>query len=328
MIRVGRYLLSESVEKILYDVKSSLTNGKLKDITRKSGEICITCPCHDSGKEATASCYVTEDGVFHCFACGAKGNFSKLIGECFDADANFGKKWLVQNYIGDVLIEHSENIFPEDFLQESEEKSYLDESCLDEFDEWHEYLERRHLSKDVCKRFKVRYDRKTSSIVFPVWNEHNKLCFLTRRSVLNKRFNIPSSVEKPIYLLNFVIKSKVNYSIICESQINALYCQSLGLSAVATFGCNFTDKQLNILKKSGIRYFIIGYDGDEAGRESAKKLSRELSRYGIFVDILHLPDGKDLNDLSLDEIKYLLKNINTSYEELKELYESKIKNID
>ena len=310
MIRVGNYTIDESVQNILYRVKSELTNGKLKTIRRRGGQVVITCPFHDRGQESDASCYINDEGIFNCFACHESGRFSKLIGACFDADEKYGRNWLLSHYVGNQIIyDDADKPFNMTFTK-NQKREYLDESILDNYEDWHPYLEKRHLSKDICKLFKVKYDPETKMIVFPVYDEHNKLYMLTRRSVESKQFLIDKNKEKPVYLLNYIIRKGITEVTVCESQINALTCYSFGYPAVAMFGTG-TDHQYKILNRSGIRHYYLAFDGDEAGRKATRKFI-ENCRKDVLIDVLEIPEGKDVNDLTEDE--FIKLKITNSFE--------------
>ena len=302
MLKVDNYTIDASIESILYKVKSELTNGKLKSIQRRGGQVKITCPFHDNGHEGDASCFINDDGIFNCFACHESGKLPKLIGGCFDEDEQFGKKWLLTNYVGDVIIEQEKSFLPDDLFQTKEQKE-LDETLLDKFEDWHPYLAKRHLSPQICKLFKVKYDKEKEMIVFPVWDEHNRLVMLTRRSVNNKTFLIDKDVEKPVYLLNFIINSGITEVTICESQINALTCLTYGYPAVALFGTG-TKYQYDILNRSGIRHYYLAFDGDDAGMKGTLRFLKNI-RDDVFIDIIMIPKGKDVNDLTQDEFDNL-----------------------
>ncbi len=298
MIKVGNYTIEESVYNILLKVKRELTNGKLSKIEKKAGQVVISCPYHS---ESIPSCYVNEDGIWHCFSCQESGKLPKLIGECFDADEKYGKQWLVSNYVGDVLVEHKENLF-DDNLFEDKKEEFLDESILDKYEDWHPYLDKRHLDKDICRLFKVKYDAEKEMIVFPVWDEHNRLYMLTRRSVNDKTFHIDYNKEKPVYLLNYIIKKGIPEVTVCESQINALTCYGFGYPAIAMFGTG-TDYQYKILNKSGIRFYHLAFDGDDAGRKATKKFIDNITN--AFIDVIMIPEHKDVNDLTQEEFDNL-----------------------
>lgn len=302
MIKVGNYTIDVPVYSILLKVRSELLTGKLKDIEKRGKQVRITCPCHDNGHESTPSCFVNDEGIWNCFACHESGKLPKLIGHCFDEDEEFGKKWLIDTYVGDCIVEHETNVLPDDLFEDKKTKT-LDESILDTYEDWHPYLEKRHLTKDICKLFKVKYDKEKEMIVFPVWDEHNKLVMLTRRSVNNKTFLIDKDVEKPVYLLNYIIKKNITEATICESQINALTCYTYGYPAVALFGTG-TKYQYNILNKSGIRHYYLAFDGDDAGRKGIKRFLDNI-RKDVFIDVILLPKGKDVNDLTQEEFDSL-----------------------
>lgn len=311
MIRVGKYNLSESVYDILLRVKSELINGKLRQIQKRGNQIRITCPCHADGQEDTGSCFVDCDtGMWHCFACHESGNFSKLVGECFDADESFGKKWLITNYVGDSIIEvdNHQDFFLDVFYEKKTE--YLDESILDSYEDWHPYLAKRHLSKEVCEKFKVKYDKDSQMIVFPVYDTHNKLYMLTKRSVNSKKFLIDKDKEKPVYLLNTIIRENRTSVVVAESQINALTLWTWDMPAIAMFGTG-TNYQFKLLNKSGIRHFTLAFDGDEAGKRATKKFI-DKCRKDVLISVVCIPQGKDVNDLTEEEYKNL--KVLTSHE--------------
>lgn len=117
-------------------------------------------------------------------------------------------------------------------------------------------------------------------------------------------FIIDSNKEKPIYLLNYIKEKHLKEMTICESQINALTCWSWGIPAVATFGCNVTPKQIDIINKSGLNHIYICFDGDSAGKKGTAKLISNLKK-SIFVDVIVMPNGKDVNDLTETEFNSL-----------------------
>lgn len=88
---------------------------------------------------------------------------------------------------------------------------------LNQYDYYHPYMFERHLSKEVIDRFRIGYDKRIQAITFPVYDEKGKLVMVTKRSVLSKRFYIPSGVDKPVYLLNEAIKNNLTTVYVTES---------------------------------------------------------------------------------------------------------------
>lgn len=324
---ISNHIIDAPMVDIIKQIKEELSNGKLRDIQLKGDEVRVTCPHHKDGMEQRPSCGVycgdspdIEYGAFHCFTCGFSGPLQRFVSECFDKPAEFGRSWLLERF-GDTFVEREVSLTPIELTKhKTTNTDYLDESLLDSFQSYHPYMTARKLSRNVCEQYKVKYDPHTESIVFPVWDDYGKLYMLTRRSVRDKTFIIDVNKEKPVYLLNFIKNKDIPYTIICESQINALTCLSYGLSAVATFGCSITQKQFESLNKSNIRHYILAFDGDEAGDRGVERFLKNI-RKDVFVDIIKMPRGKDVNDLDKDSFIKLLEQAGLDYNTLKEIYE-------
>lgn len=61
---------------------------------------------------------------------------------------------------------------------------------------------------------------------------------------------------------------------------------------------------MEILNKSLIRHYILAFDGDDAGDRAIARFKNKI-RKDVFVDVMKIPRGKDLNDLSKEEIENL-----------------------
>lgn len=227
-LQINKYIIDTPLLTIVHKIKSELHNGKLRIIQDKGDNIRVTCPDgeHKNGLEEHSSCgiYCGSDsdlyGTYHCFACGSKGSFAKFVGLCFDKDEEFGKEWLIERF-GNSLVERTLYIPPIE-LNNKKDSEVIDESILNTYHNWHPYMEKRHLKREVCELFKVKYDESSRSIVFPVYNEFNKLTLLTKRSVVSKFFSIDAAKEKPVYLYYYIKQNDIKEVTVCESQINTL----------------------------------------------------------------------------------------------------------
>ena len=54
--------------------------------------------------------------------------------------------------------------------------------------------------------------------------------------------------------------------------------------------------QYDILKRSGIRNYILCFDGDDAGRKGIKRFIDNMPN-DVIISIKQIPEGKDVNDL-------------------------------
>lgn len=303
---IANKMIITPMSAILRCLQSELTNGKLKDIGQQHGQnIPVTCPYHKDGKEAHPSCNVFADrndpetmyGTVHCFSCGYKASLPQFINDCFDETGSFGEEWLLQRC--ETAFVSEVKFLPEIDLSSSTKKKYMDESQLERFNYYHVYTDKRKLSKEIVDLFEVGYDPLSDMITFPVRDEKGGLCFVTKRSVEGKRFEIPKDVQKPVYLLYYIIKHGIDRVAVCESQINALYSWSCGVPAIALFGTG-TSYQYELLKKSGIRIFDLYFDGDFAGQKGAYRFKKAMGK-DVLINHHILPAGKDINDLSKEE---------------------------
>lgn len=299
----------------------------LKDIVKRGQNFTVTCPYHGDHSEKKPACTVFGEttgtfnkGDFHCLVCGESGNIVKFTSTCLNVSPKHASEWLLEGFRG-VFMEHTIDL-PSINLNRSVITSnalFLNENILEGLQEYHPYMTQRKLSPEVCKTFKVKYDPKTQSIVFPVYDDVGRLYMLTRRSVVNKSFYIDEGKEKPVYLLHHIREHHIPYAVVCESQINTLTLLSQGVSAIGLFGANFSNNQMELLNKSGIRHYILAFDGDRAGDIATKKFLKHI-RKDVFVDILRVPRGKDINDLSPEEIKKLFVDAKLDYDNLRRIY--------
>lgn len=305
---LGNYVVSTPLYDILVDLKKELTNGKLAVIQKKGSYISVTCPFHSDGMEKHPSCGIyigdtdADYGAFNCFTCGTKGSFVYFLSGCMDCSKEYAEKWLISKY-GEQIRTTVLNLEPIELVK-PKKAEYLNENILESYQSYHPYMDKRKLSRKVCEKFKIKYDPKSECLVFPVWDEQNRLCMLTRRSVKNKMFYIDKDKEKPVYLMNFIKDNNIQEVTVCESQINALSLWSWNIPAVATFGCNITQKQMDIFNRSNIKHVFLCFDGDEAGHKGTKKFIENI-RPDILVDVIEMSSGKDVNDLTEEEFNKL-----------------------
>ena len=302
---IDNYIIDAPIMEILTECKKELTNGKLRVIKDNGTWVSITCPFHSGGMEKENSCGVVSDphskveyGTFNCFACKESGKLYHLIAGCFDESDDFGKKWLINKFgkrFSEVALKLEKIELPK-----PEVINYLDERILDTFQSYHPYMTKRKLTPEVISKFKIKYDPHNQCLIFPVWDECDRLLFLTSRNVNYKFYQVPEDVDKPIYLLNFILRENIKEVVVVESQINCLTCWSYGIPAIALFGSTLTTYQRDILKKSGIRHYILALDGDDAGKKGVERFKSMIGK-DVFVDVMQLPPTKDVNDLTYDE---------------------------
>lgn len=297
----------------LKHIRGEITNGKLGYIREIGDSISVPCPFHKNGLEKHNSCTIycgsgdLPAGSFHCFTCSESGSFPKFVGACFDEDTSFGEEWLLENYSYNLIKKDID--LPIIDLDQKQEKKYLDDSILEQFSDYHPYMNKRKLTNDIIEKFEIKYDPLSKSIVFPVRDINGKISFLTRRSIEGRKFFIDRGADKSIiYLLYNIIKENIKTVVVCEGQINALTSWLYGYPAIALLGAGTTKDQIDVLNSTTIKHYILMYDGDQAGRKGASRFKKFIKK-DVFVDDIIMPEGKDINDLNKEEFEELLKGI-------------------
>ncbi|MGN1153241.1 MAG: toprim domain-containing protein [Candidatus Gastranaerophilaceae bacterium] len=303
-------VITADIPDILNEVKTECNGRYLKYVGKVRGQnVKITCPYHKDGQESHPSCNVFADrndkdtryGQVHCFTCGITVPLYSLVGHCLDEDSDYGKQWLLDRF-GDTFINSFQYLEPIE-LDKKPEKAFLDESVLDKYNLYHPYLESRGISFEVMRRFKIGFDTTTNSVTFPVWDDKGRLVMITSRNVSTKQFYIPEDMQKPIYLLNFIKKENITTVYVVESQINALTLWSWGYPAIALIGTG-SSYQYKILKNSGIRNYILCFDGDNAGDKGIERFKKNMPK-DVFISTKLIPRGTDVNNLTKEEFDKL-----------------------
>ncbi len=316
-LKVKNKLIIAPIDVILKQIRTELGDGRLRNILddKKGRNVICTCPSHKDGFERNPSMSVFSDindpdveyGKCHCFTCGYTASLPQMIADVFNESLDFGEEWLIERF-GDVFVQELEYLPPIELNKQLITPDILAEESLIQFDYYHPYMWYRKLSKEIVDKYRVGYDQNRQAITFPVYDEKHRLVMVTARSVLSKMFYIPEDTEKPVYLLFDALENNANTLFLMESQINCLYFKSLfpHLYVGGLFGTG-SKTQLDTLKKCGIRNYVLLFDGDSAGRKGAARFKNVLGN-NVFITDIQVPWGKDINDLSKEEILTLFTN--------------------
>lgn len=317
--------LYQLVVQLRNDIYEKTERALFKDIIKKSnGQVSVTCPIHKRGMENKPSCFISENGLVHCFSCNYSGTIYSMISELlfnkrdggikgkeyllkkysFSLDANFLKKC-------DVLIEKINNC-KKDWKNEVKiinEKRIVSNEELDKYAYIHPYMYKRHMTDEIIEKFDIGFDnnyfymgKKIATITFPVKDLEGDVITIIRRAINFKRFFIEKFIEKPVYGIYEINKTKEQDIYITESIFNCLTLWTWGYQAVALIGLG-NNKQIDILNKLENRLFYICMDGDDAGRNAALKIKQKLKNK--FIYNIDMYEGKDINDLSKGQFERL-----------------------
>jgi DNA primase len=236
-----------------------------------------------------------QEGAFHCFSCGFKGNVFKFF--------NVDKNWQ------DVRVSKLRNKIAG--IKAASVGLKLPPGAVPY---------NRHF-RDIDKRTLAKYGAFTQDkdfngrIVFPLPDITGKIrAFIGRYTDSNahpKYMIKPSGAELPLFP---AIVSPIKGSIILvEGIFDALNLIDKGLNnAVAVLGANNLQLEvLKALKLQGVHTIYTMFDEDDAGRKASLTAQRLLEEEFIISEDtrLELPDGLDPGDLSAMDIKHIKENL-------------------
>lgn len=307
---INNRVITGDLQSILLKLRLDSHNPNLfRDMQVVGNNIRVTCPKHKDGLENHPSCNIfanhkdpkVEFGLTNCFTCGYTVRLPVLVRDCLNVDDSTAKQWLIDNF-SDVFVEKLD--LPEEINLKSNYNVIQKKKDLVLNYEYHPYLAKRHINEETAAKFGIYYEAESNCIVFPVWDIHNNLVMNTKRNVNFKQFYLEKNVQKPIYLLNFLMMEGQTTAYIAESQFNALTLQQWGYPGVAMLGGGCKE-QYEILKKSGIRNYVLCFDGDMAGDADINRFIENMPM-DVIISIKKMPrDGRDVNDLTKEEFDKL-----------------------
>ncbi len=272
--------------------------------------------------------------VYHCWLCGG-GSLLSLAMSFTGMDEESATEWIHQFAVGDIRTESefADEMFR--MLDEYEERKgdrmpYFNVHVLAQFhnegeeNELYEWCEAEGISDEVAVEHQLGYsdyhkklapvrngekiddDYFGPCVVFPHFCEGRLVGWQHRW--LNHGLDTPKWLPKytntsdfpkarTLYNYDHAMKSTAKGVIVVESVPTVLFLESMGLSAIATFGSGVKEAQLRMMRwfEGGV---IVAPDNDAPGQKFAKAIRDYLERF-IDVTVLEpvtLSEGADLRD--------------------------------
>jgi DNA primase len=152
-----------------------------------------------------------------------------------------------------------------------------------------EYLASRGITEETARMFRLGFVRLPETGHEPYIGKL-AIPYLTPSGVMSR-----PGASTHIYNVK-ALSSDSDVLVICEGEIDTVIATQVGFSAVGLPGANnwkpFYSRVLADWEK-----IMLFCDGDNAGREMAKNISRELDN----VFPVFMPEGSDVNDVYLAE---------------------------
>lgn len=270
------------------------------------GWVGISCPfCFDTSTHL--GIHKTK-GSFSCWICGKKGSFFQLIRK-IDKCSYIEAKKIFNEYSQGITLSYEEDTYEID-----KEMKWPKELTKDFPPIVYQYFKKRRLNFNIIKE---KYDLYWGGysgyfkymVVTPI-KINSKVVNLVGRDVtlknkLKYKNNPNSESIIPIKNLLYNIDSIKDIILIVEGIFDVF---RIGEGAVATFGTEFTENQLELLVKHSIKKAYIMFDSEEAAIKKAYKLGNKLSIIVPYIEVIELDIGDPCN-MSQREINKLKEEI-------------------
>jgi DNA primase len=188
---------------------------------------------------------------------------------------------------------------------------------LKDIDHAHPYVRQRGLKEETARTFGVGFfpgrGGMSGRVVIPISNERGELVAYAGRSIdgSEPKYKLPSGFKKSDVLFNL---HRVEHAreagqgsdlvIVVEGFFDCMKVHQAGFpNVVALMGSSMSDAQQKLL--AAFKQVMLFLDGDEAGKAAAHAIGERLMSRS-FVKLIHLPDGKQPDQLSSNEIKTIL----------------------
>ena len=181
------------------------------------------------------------------------------------------------------------------------------------------YTEQELIDADLVGQKNGRiYDRFRNRLMFPIIDVRGNVIGFGGRVLddskpkyLNTSETLIFNKRKNLFGLNFAKKTKYDYMILVEGNIDVVALHQYGFdNAVASLGTSLTEEHAVLLSRY-TEQVVLTYDSDEAGQRAAQRAIPMLEKVGIGVKVLKMVDAKDpdefLKRFGADRFKLLLE---------------------
>ena len=304
------------------NVENLLTDMNV-EYFQTGGRYMTCCPFHN---DTNPSCGIWIDsGYFKCFACGEEGSFAEFMAEVEGIPITQAVRRLRRQ----DSISNLENSIQQHLDHTEKKLKYFKWSSfcstyplvVHEAGAW-EYLKKRGLSDTSILRFCVRWGGDTGKyryrVIFPIRTVEGKLLSYVGRAIRDgmvPKTRKSRSPHRTLFGLYELMEKfgKRPLLVIVEGEIDAIYLQQYGIPAVANMGViPMGPEKIRLLRRYTKRV-VLSYDGDDAGEKAVhgdEKRCGELRSLSLHIPTVsvHLPEGRDPNNLSEKEVAAIYGN--------------------
>jgi DNA primase len=288
-------------------------------LRKNDDELRGRCPIHQGEGQSTFHVNLSKN-AFQCFSCKAHGNvldFVAAMEKCSVREAALKlQEWFA---ITSEPTAPTKTKLADSGGGAREQETVGNKPLnfqLKSVDSSHPYLAERGISKETAESFGVGFysgkGSMTGRVVIPIHNEHGELVAYAGRSIdgSEPRYKVPAGFHKSLELFNLHRAigetNPERHVVVVEGFFDCLMVSASGFPCVALMGSSLSEHQERLLLGQFKKLTLL-LDGDAAGREAAAEIAPRLIRK-LHVRIVDVPEGKQPDQLSSEELTALLEN--------------------
>jgi DNA primase len=274
------------------------------------------CPIHGGQGRDAFPANLTRN-IFHCFSCGAGGSVLDFVAAMEKCSLREAALKLASETAAPVPPVTEAPAARQLVTRKSKVPGPLG-FALRGVDRSHPYLASRGIQKATAEHFGIGWYRGpgifSGRLVIPIHNERGELIAYCGRAVDDAgqpRYRFPSGFPKSEVLFNLHRAAATGRQavVVVEGFFDCLKVHQAGVpTVVALMGAALYESQQRALLQH-FQHVILMLDGDPAGRLATANLTPTL-RPHISVEVIHLPDGVQPDQLSSDALRELLQTRN------------------
>lgn len=271
------------------------------------------CPIH---QDTNPSLKIFEDGHFHCYGCGAKGDVIDLVAQIEKKPVKTVIHQLANDCDNYNFLPTTDKIVVDKIKKPRLMPTFENLSHIrDYINRCHkeviftDFFKKRGFTNETIERFKVGYDKELKQVVFPY---NSKFTYFQRRSINGKIFyKVKSDIAGSEPLYNQAILKKDCPIFVVESPMCAMSIEQCGGNALALCGVPNYEKVIKWLSTNHFAgELLLSLDNDNAGIKATKDFAQKLNELNVPYQIVNIADNcKDPNELLIKNAIKLKTNI-------------------
>jgi 5S rRNA maturation endonuclease (ribonuclease M5) len=279
------------------------------------------CPFGNHEHEATRPGFSVrpvdmDEAIWICFKGCGQGRLLDLVRKIQNVDHNTAHRWLLLNgasVTSDQLLDALTPLVKDRGRVNT--SVFYDDYSRQDASRTSRYILDRGFTPATIKAWGFRYDASVPAIVIPLLSRDGDLVGVCRREVVDgaqtRKYLYSPGFEKSKHLFGAQrYQNKNGYVVVVEGPLDCVWLHQCGITAtVALLGASCSAAQVRLMATLGSRV-ILALDNDAAGYQAMANLEEQLEKWFSVARVELPPDVKDVQELSLTQVREIFGELN------------------